>query len=132
MTEIVSGHELTRSYDCRTPGCTGVATAATGRNAYCRVCRMARGTLTPEGKPLKFASHPPAPPAIKENEGGSESDMPPDADDKDDGLGVFEERALVLLNTAREVDEAVEQFREARPRLERAVAAWRAALARVA
>jgi hypothetical protein len=132
MTEIVSGHELTRTYDCRTPSCTGEATAATGRNAYRRLCRMARGTLTPEGKPLKSANHPPARPAIEENEAGSESDMQTAADDMDEGPGLFEERALVLFDTACEVDEAVEQFREARPRLERAVAAWRAALARVA
>jgi hypothetical protein len=46
--------------------------------------------------------------------------------------GSFEARVYGLLDAARNLDLQVERYRLARPALEQAVAAWRAALADVA
>jgi hypothetical protein len=44
----IPAHELTTTYDCKTPGCNGEARSRTGRHAYCQACRIARGTALPD------------------------------------------------------------------------------------
>jgi hypothetical protein len=114
MAETVSGHELVKTFDCKTPGCTGDARSATGRHAYCTACRIARGTALPDGSPIE--SKPKVTSRRK----------------KGRAAGPFEERVYGLLDAARSLDLQVERYRLARPALEQAVAAWRAALAEVA
>jgi hypothetical protein len=114
MTETYSGHELARTFDCQTPGCTGTARAKTGRHAYCNQCRIARGTALPDGSPIESKIHV----TTRRKKGRA--------------AGPFEERVYGLLDAARSLDLQIERYRLARPALERAVAAWRAALADVA
>jgi hypothetical protein len=114
MVEVVSGHELAKTYDCKTPGCTGEARAKTGRHAYCDACRIARGTALPDGSPIESKIHVTS------------------GRKKGRAAGPFEERVYGLLDAARSLDLQVERYRLARPALEQAVAAWRAALADVA
>ncbi len=52
MAELAAA-EATRTYDCKTPGCTGTAKSGTGRHAYCTPCRVARGTALPDGTPIE-------------------------------------------------------------------------------
>jgi hypothetical protein len=111
MAEAVSGHELAKTYDCRTPGCTGEARSKTGRHAYCDECRIVHGTAWPDGAPIESKSQ-----AVSKRRKGKP-------------LGPFEERALALVDAARHVDLMVARYKLARPALETAVAAWRAALA---
>jgi hypothetical protein len=113
VTEV-SGHEIAKSFDCATPGCTGSARAKTGRHAYCDPCRIARGTALPDGSPIESKIHV----TSRRKKGRA--------------AGPFEERVYGLLDAARNLDLQVERYRLARPALEQAVAAWRAALADVA
>src|SRR6266516_1448695 len=113
-TETHSGHELAKSYDCRTPGCRNTARSKTGRHAYCNECRIAHGTAWPDGSPIEAKSN-----AVSKRRKGRP-------------LGPFEERALGLLDAARHVDLMLARYKLARPALETAVAAWRQALADVA
>src|SRR6266849_10231574 len=83
MAETVSGHELAKSFDCRTPGCTGEARSATGRHAYCTECRIARGTALPDGSPIE--SKPKVTSGRK----------------KGRAAGPFEEKVYGLLDAAR-------------------------------
>jgi hypothetical protein len=107
----VSAHEVTSTYDCKTAGCDGEARSKTGRHAYCKDCRIARGTALPDGTPIEATSK-----ALSRRR-------------KDKQLGPFEERALGILEAARSLDLAVERYKLARPALEQAVGAWRAAVA---
>jgi hypothetical protein len=114
MAERVSGHELAKTYDCKTPGCTKAARSKTGRHAYCDECRIAHGTAWPDGAPIESKSQ-----AVSKRRKGKP-------------VGPFEERVLGLLDAARHVDLMVARYKIARPALEQAVTAWRAALADVA
>src|SRR2546426_3976528 len=111
VTEIVSGHELAQTFDCQTPGCRGEARSKTGRHAYCAECRISRGTALPDGSPIESKIHV----TSRRKKGRA--------------AGPFEERVYGLLDAARNLDLQVERYRLARPALENAVAAWRAALA---
>jgi hypothetical protein len=115
MAEIVSGHELAKTYDCQTPGCTGEARSRTGRHAYCTECRIARGTALPDGSPIESKIHV----TSRRKKGRAFA-------------GSFEARVYGLLDAARNLDLQIKRYRLARPALEQAVAAWRAALADVA
>jgi len=110
MPETVSGHDLVRTYLCKTPGCAGEARSATGRHAYCDRCRIARGTATATGEPIESKSH-----AVSRRRKGKQ-------------LGPFEERALAVVEAGRSLDLAVARFKLARPTLELAVSAYRSAL----
>lgn len=107
----IPAHDVTKTYDCKTPGCTGEAKSATGRHAYCLHCRVVRGTALPDGTPL---------PGTLEGA--------PSRRRKGKPLGPFEERALVLLAAARGLDLAIMRWRLAKPALDQAVQAWREAL----
>lgn len=107
----VDAHDVTKTYDCKTPGCTGEAASKTGRHAYCLPCRVNRGTALPDGTPIETQSHVVSPRR------------------KIEPLGPFEERALVVLDAARHLDLAVERYKLARPALDQAVTAWRGAIA---
>lgn len=109
----ISADEAARTYDCKTPGCTGEASSRTGRHAYCLSCRVARGTALPDGTPIEAK-----PQTISRRRKGKPT-------------GPFEERVLGLLDAARHLDLAVERYRLAGPQLEQAVAAWKEALAQV-
>jgi hypothetical protein len=109
-----SAHELTQSYDCKTPGCTGEASSRTGRHAYCLTCRVARGTALPDGTPIEAKPH-----VISRRRQGKPT-------------GPFETSVLELLDAARHLDLAVERYKLAGPALEQAIAAWRDVLGRVA
>jgi hypothetical protein len=106
----VTAQELTQTYDCKTPGCTGEARSKTGRHAYCRSCRIARGTALPDGSPIE--SKPQVTSRRK----------------KERAPGPFEERVYGLLDAARSLDLAVERYKLAGPALKTAIAAWRDAL----
>ena len=109
----MSADEATRTYDCKTPGCTGEARSRTGRHAYCLPCRVARGTALPDGTPIEAK-----PQTISRRRKGKPT-------------GPFEERVLGLLDAARHLDLAVERYKLAGPQLEQVAAAWREALAQV-
>jgi hypothetical protein len=53
---VVKADELAKTYDCKTPGCTGEARSKTGRHAYCLACRVNRGTALPDGTPIEAVS----------------------------------------------------------------------------
>lgn len=106
-------HDVTKTYDCKTPGCTGEARSKTGRHAYCLPCRVARGTALPDGSPIESNR-----PIVSRRR-------------KAHPQGPFEERALVVLDAARHLDLAVERYKLARPALEQAVTAWRGAIAQL-
>lgn len=36
--------DLTKTYDCKTPGCTREARSSVGRHAYCKPCQAQRGS----------------------------------------------------------------------------------------
>lgn len=109
----VKADELAKTYDCKTPGCTGEARSSTGRHAYCDRCRVARGTALPDGTPIEAK-----PQVISRRRKGKT-------------LGPFEARVILLLDAAREVDLMVARYKAAKPALEQALGAWRAALASV-
>ena len=48
----LSAQQLTTTYNCRTPGCSGEAKAKNGRHAYTTACRVQRGTALPDGTPI--------------------------------------------------------------------------------
>jgi hypothetical protein len=110
MTAIPA-QDLTSTYDCKTPGCDGEARSKTGRHAYWPPCRVARATALPDGTPIEAK-----PQTVSRRRKGKLT-------------GPFETRALGLLDAARNLDLAVERYRLARPALEQAVGAWRAAVA---
>jgi len=124
-------HELTRSFDCRTPGCDGEAKAKSGRFAYCVSCQVRRGTALPDGTPIIGRPIPNAPGS---RVGGKRPKRPPRAREgghptpKARTTGLYEARASVLLRAARELDQALEAYRAAKPALEEAVRGYRSAV----
>jgi hypothetical protein len=109
----VKAEKLAKTFDCKSPGCDGTARSQTGRHAYCDRCRVARGTALPDGTPIEAK-----PQIISRRRKGKT-------------LGPFEARVILLLDAAREVDLMVARYKAARPALEQALGAWRAALASV-
>lgn len=101
-----SAHDLSQTFDCKTPGCAGSARSRTGRHAYCLPCRVRRGTALPDGTPIEATSK-----ALSRRR-------------KDKAIGPFEHRALALVEAGRNLDLQVERYRLARPGLEQAAAAW--------
>lgn len=115
---VISGHELAKTYNCRTPGCDGEARATGGRHAYCERCQIRRGTRRPDGAMIQ-GRIPTAP--------GSRS-----ARDGEQAQGPFETQALTLVGAGRAIDFWAERYREAKPALEEAIREWRETLKGVA
>jgi hypothetical protein len=122
----VSGHEIAKSFDCRTPGCPNEARSRSGRHAYCVDCQIRRGTRRADGSFISEAI-PLAP--------GSRHvrDL-----FRGDGVGPFEKSSIEVVAAAREVDALVaqivagqESIRDAKARLPEAVRLWRETLERV-
>jgi hypothetical protein len=154
VTEV-SGHEYARTYDCRRAGCTGEATARSGRNSYCYRCRIERGTMTADGRPTgKLNGHTngevPIRTTAKSTNGSDPSpeDAPeritrgnefaitavqgnghaPDDVDRATCGGPFETRSLELVHAGRELDAALAAYTDLKPRIAAALQAWREAL----
>jgi hypothetical protein len=127
MPRGVSGHEVAKTFDCKTPGCTGEARARGGRHAYCVHCQIRRGTRRPDGSVI-YEAIPTSP--------GSRHvrDL-----FRGDGCGPFEQKGIDVVAAAREVDaiiaqilQAQETISAAKARLPEAVRLWRETLERVA
>lgn len=130
-----SAHELTRTYDNRTPGCDGEAKANSGRFAYCIPCQVRRGTAYPDGTLIR-GPIPNAPgtrsgrkrktPAkVSSQDFLAVSPVPASHNGK---VGAYEAKAAALVAAARELDAALEAYKAAKPALEQAKERWREAL----
>ena len=104
-------HEATKTYLCKTRGCTNEAKAANGRQAYCTPCQVRRGTARPDGTVIQ--GRIPSAPGSRSGRGQAAAQGP------------FEAKTMELIGAARELDFWLERYREAKPALEQAVRKWR-------
>lgn len=141
MTTIeINGHDLARTFDCKTASCTGAARSRVGRHAYCVECQVRRGTRTvdggvPDAEKARRAAlpSPQLPTPTSPTTGGSASGnlsaiMPRPAPRANVADGSLAQHAAQILPAAKRLDAALARRRAAKDEAERALADFKDAL----
>lgn len=117
----ISPQDIGRTHDCKTENCPNTAASPVGRHAYCPACQTRRAAL-------RMVDAEPPPPTPDPPEPHIPAPIPP-LTTRSNPLTTHEGRCKELVVTARALDRAERQLRQAKAHVESARRSHREALA---